>query len=50
MLNRIRNFFKSITQDHTRKMEEEYLAKSVDLADLERRQRKLMNKSLRIWI
>jgi len=50
MLDKIKNFFKSITQDHTRKMEEEYLAKSVDLADLERRQRKLMNKNLRGWV
>lgn len=50
MLNKIKALITYIFEDKTRKNEEEYLAQSYDLVDLERRQRALMNKNLDHWI
>ena len=44
MIQAIKKFFKNITMSD----DERYLAKSVDLVDLERRQRKLQTKGFRV--
>lgn len=43
MITWLLNLFSVSTGDWRRKAEEEYLSKSTDLVDLERRQRMLMN-------
>lgn len=52
---KLKNFIKSLTTRHTMSLEEKYLSESVDLVDLEVRQRKIQNgnapfqKQTRIW-
>ena len=47
ILNKIAEFFTVKTRE---RIEEEYLAQSYSLADLERRLRNIQNKNVRDWV
>lgn len=50
ILNRLKSLAKSLLPKTQKQLEEEYLAKSQDLTDLERRVKKLENPNLSGWL
>lgn len=50
LLNKIKTIFNAIRPKTRRELEYEYLSASTDLADLERRVKRLENPNLRHWV